>query len=197
MQFVVVTWLSWCLKITENVVPELLKLLIEIVGKDKVDDETNLMQNIMSLCTFDSILAFFDYFLAEGVALLILKLIFLCQILSISTHLGLDDLLLETIFTLRILYAVLVVAALLVVISRLVNSTLAEGKFFVLDFFFNISNPCLIDSFLAFLDQLLGDLVWLIVRLEELTIVSWHKGNWNEGNLRVSIHIFLSSDLRL
>jgi hypothetical protein len=141
VQFFIVTCLIGCLEITESVAAELLKLLIEIIGKDNVDDETDLLKNIfIPLCLFDSLLAFFDQLLAEEVGLLTLKLVILGQRLSIAAVVGLADALLEAILALRILVVVLVVAtaassvaALIPVMSRLLSSTLGEGRFLELD----------------------------------------------------------------
>ena len=141
VQFFVVTCLIGCLEITESVAAELLKLLIEIVGKDDVDDETDLLKNIfIPLCLFDSLLAFFDQLLAEEVGLLTLELVILGERLSIAAVVGLAYTLFEAIFPLRILVVVLVVAtaassvaALIAVMSRLLSSTLGEGRFLELD----------------------------------------------------------------
>ena len=69
-----------------------------------------------------------------------LKLVVLGQRLSIAAVVGFADTLLEAIFPLRILVVVLVVAtaassvaALIAVMSRLLSSTLGEGRFLELD----------------------------------------------------------------
>ena len=174
VQFFIVTCLIGCLEITESVAAELLKLLIEIVGKDNVDDETDLLKNIfISLCLFDSLLAFFDQLLPEEVGLLTLKLVILGQRLSIAAVVGLADTLLEAIFALRILVVVLVVAtaassvaALLAVMSRLLSSTLGEGRFLELDqvrLTVQLSGPERLLSWLRICDA--GDALYILKSL--------------------------------
>ena len=135
MQFFVVTCLIGCLEITESIPAELLKLLIEIVGKDNVDDETDLLKYIfIALCLFDSPLALFDQLLGKEVGLLTLKLVVLGDRLSLAAIVvWLADTLLETIFALRILVVILVVATsassvatLLAVMPRLLSTTFSE-----------------------------------------------------------------------
>ena len=140
MQLFIVTWLSGRLKIPESVAAELRKLLLEIVGKDHVDDETDLLKNIfVALCLFDSLLAFFDQLLPEKVGLLTLKLVVLGGGISLAAVLGLSDTLFKTIFALSIWVVVVVataassVAALRVVMSGLVSATLCEGRFLEFD----------------------------------------------------------------
>ena len=141
MQFFVVTWFSGRLKVPESVAAELRKLLLEIVGKDDVDDETDLLKNIfVTPCLFDSPLAFLDQPLAEKVGLLTLELVVLGRRISFAAVIGLADTLLETIFALRIWVVVLVVAtaassvaALLIVMSGLLSATLGEGRFLEFD----------------------------------------------------------------
>ena len=78
VQLFVVTWFSGRLKVPESVAAELRKLLLEIVGQDHVDDETDLLKNIfVTPCLFDSPLAFLDQLLAEKVGHLTLKLVVL------------------------------------------------------------------------------------------------------------------------
>jgi len=140
VQLFVVTWLIGRLKIPESVAAELRKLLLEIVGKDHIDDETDLLKNIfVTLCLFDSLLAFLDQLLAEEVGLLPLKLVILGRGISLAAVLGLSDTLLETIFALRIWVVVVVataassVAALRIFMSGLVSATLGEGRFLEFD----------------------------------------------------------------
>ena len=138
VQFFVVACFIGCLKITKSVAAELLKLLIEIVGKDKVDDETDLLQNIfISLCLFHSLLAFFDKLLAEEVRFLTLKKFILCRRFSLlAVFVGLADTLQEVLASFYGCAVVLVVAtstssvaSLLAVMSGLLRSTLGEGRF--------------------------------------------------------------------
>ena len=140
VQLFVVTWLSGRLKIPESVAAELRKLLLEIVGQDHVDDETDLLKNIfVALCLFDSLLAFFDQLLPEKVGLLTLELVVLGRRISLAAVLGLSDTLFKTIFALSIWVVVVVataassVAALRVVMSGLVSATLCEGRFLEFD----------------------------------------------------------------
>jgi hypothetical protein len=143
VQLFVVTWFSGRLKVPESVAAELRKLLLEIVGQDHVDDETDLLKNIfVTPCLFDSPFAFLDQLLAEKVGLLTLKLVVLGRGISLAAVLavlGLSDTLLETIFALRIWVVVVVataassVAALRIVMSGLVSATLGEGRFLEFD----------------------------------------------------------------
>ena len=71
MQLFVVAVFVGGLELAEHVAAELLEFLLEIVGRDHVHNETNLLQGVfVALSFFDRPLALLDQFLPQGVSLL-------------------------------------------------------------------------------------------------------------------------------